>query len=344
MYKKILLSLLIAALLIVFAGCKPAPAPNTPSNDDISVVLIIDRAKGDPVSEMIYTGGLSRLQSEIGEDKMSIKLIEAINKGEHKNQVRTAIESGANPVLTMWDDLADVVVELAPSYPETNFILIDVSTALDLPNVKTLVIEPMESSFIAGVVTALTTKTNKVGFVGGADIPVIEKFYTGYTSGVKYINKNIDVVEVYAGTFTDPAKGNEIGTMLFNQGCDIVMHAANMTGIGVLQSAEATGNFGIGVDMWQGDVAPGHVLWSALKPLNEATYIATKEAISGKFEGGEWIYGVEQGAPLYDKRDFNELSSEAQTSVLSAVEKIKSDTFQVPSSKAELQIFINNLE
>jgi len=297
----------------------------------------MSQPKGDPFGELVYSG-IERLQKEVG-NNLSINLVESVDKAEYTDQVRSAAEGGANPVLVLWDDLANTVVQLAPSYPKTNFIIIDSLVTANLPNVKTVVIQPTAAAFVAGVVAAETTKTKKIGFVGGADIPVIENYYAGFAAGIKYVDPSIQILEEYAGTFIDPNKGLEVATNLFNQGADIVMHAANKTGLGVIQAAKQAGKKAIGVDMWQGDVAPGYVLWTALKPADEATYLAAKEALSGNFQKGMWTYGPAQGATLYDKRDFDALSPDLQAIVTKVVEQIRSGAIVVPSTKKELASF-----
>lgn len=346
MFRKVIVGALAAAFVVGLAGCGPAATPTAApggSSAPASMVLIMSQPKGDPFGDLVYSG-LQRLQKEVGEQNLKINLVESVDKAEYTDQVRTAAEGGANPVLVLWDDLANTVVQLAPNYPNTNFIIIDSLVTADLPNVKTVVIQPSAASFVAGVVAAETTKTKQLGFVGGADIPVIEAYYAGFAAGVKYVDPSITISEEYAGTFIDPNKGLEVGTTLFNQGCDIVMQAANKTGIGVIQAAKAADKQAIGVDMWQGDVAPGHVLWTALKPADEATYIAAKQALDGQFQSGMWSYGPEQGATIYDSRDFNALSPDLQAVVTKVVDQIKSGAIKVPTSKAELANFTAKMQ
>jgi len=306
------------------------------------IVLIVSQPKGEPFATLVDSG-MQKLKGEMG-DKLDYRLVESLDKAEHKEQVRTAAEMGANPVMVLWDDLANAVLEVAPDFPDTKFIILDSYVTADLPNVKTVVIEPQEASFIAGVVAAKKTQTKVLGFVGGADIPVIENFFSGFAAGVKYIDPSIEVKEVYAGTFIDPAKGLEVGGLLFKQGCDIVMHAANKTGLGVIKAAEEAKKLAIGVDMWQGDVAPGYVLWSALKPADVATYMAAKEAVEGKFTKGMWFYTLKEGAALYDMRDFNALDKDTQDIVKKVEEAIKSGAITVPKTKTELKNFTAKFE
>ena len=327
MIKKLVFFLLI----VVFITTAGFAAPK-------KVCMIIAQPKGEPFATMVFEG-LEMLQDKIGKENLQIKLIESLDKAEHEEQVRAMTELGNNPVMVLWDDLANVVLRVAPDYPDTTYIIVDSYVTAQIPNVQTVVIEPHESSFLAGVVAARTTKTKKVGFVGGADYPIIEKFFAGFGAGVKYIDPSIEVIEIYAGTFIDPSKGLEIGTMLFKQGCDIVMHAANKTGLGVIKAAENENKYAIGVDMWQGDVAPGHVLWSALKDAKTATYMAAKRALDGAFEPGMWFYDLYSGAVLYDERDILSLPLEVRKDVLYVEWLIRSGKLEVPGDKEKLSKF-----
>lgn len=331
---RIVIVLAICAVAVL-SGCQGTSSQQEPDTDKIT--LIISQPQGEPFANMVY-GGLEKLKEEKGES-LEINLIESLDKGEHKEQVRAAAEMGSDPVMVMWDDLANAALEVAPEFPDTKFIILDSYVNADLPNVQTVVIEPQESSFIAGVVAALNTETGTLGFVGHFDQPVIERFYSGFASGVKYVDPSIEIIEVYAGTATDPAKGLEVGKNVFNQGADIVMHAANKTGLGVIQAAEETGNQAIGVDMWQGDVAPGHVLWSALKDAGTATYLAAKRALEGEFETGVWVYDRKAGATLYDERDFSKVDEQTQRAVEHVEERLNEGSLTVPATKDEVAEF-----
>lgn len=346
MKRLVVLFCILLAFAMVMAACQPAASPTTQAQAEVSVpeiseqakiVMIVSQPKGEPFATLV-DNGMQKLKSEMGEN-LDYRLVESLDKAEYTEQVRAAAEGGANPVMVLWDDLANAVLEVAPEFPDTKFIIVDSYVTADLANVKTVVIEPQEASFIAGVVAAKTTQSKIVGFVGGSDIPVIENFFSGFAAGVKYVDPSIEVKEVYAGTFIDPAKGLEVGNLLFNQGADIVMHAANKTGLGVIKAAEEAKKLAIGVDMWQGDVAPGYVLWSALKPADIATYLAAKQTVDGEFESGMWFYTLKEGAALYDARDFKALEPTVQEAIQQVEERIKGGEINVPKTKAELAEF-----
>lgn len=326
MKKFSMLILVIVLIIAIFSFGSAAAAED-------KIALIMNQPLGDPFADLVYSG-LEKLQNE---RDVKVKLIESLDKSEYVEQVRAMADLGYNPVMVLWEDLAAAAIEVAPDYPDTNFIILDCYTTTELKNVQTVVMEPQEASFIAGFVAAKTTKTNHLGFVGGADIPVIRNFLAGFKAGVNYVNPDIKVSVRYAGTFIDPTKGLEVGRMLFSSGCDVVMHAANKTGLGVLKAAAEAGKWGIGVDMWQGNVAPGHVLWSALKDATNASYVMAKKALDGEFQPGVYKFGASTGAKLYDKRDIENLPDDLQKQVLQLEKDIKNGKIEMPDSLDDIE-------
>ncbi len=345
MVRKVMSLIMVLVIVLSTAGCaaKPAATATPQPVKKWSIVQIQPQPKGTPFPELVYSG-LVRLQKEFGADKVEIKIIETLDKGEYAEQVRAAAEMGYNPIVTLYDDLAKVVLEIAPSFPNTQFVAVDTLVTSSVPNVVTVVIDPHESSFLAGIVAAKSTKTKKVGFVGSTENPVIWRFCAGFSAGVKYANvPGVEQITVWSGTSTDPVKGLEVATSVFKQGADIIMHACNKCGLGVIQAAQQEGKQAIGVDMWQGDVAPGHVMWSALKDAGTACYEAAKKGMELPFETGLYYYDRAAGATLYDKRDYDAIPADLQKLVQETEDKIVKKTIMVPTTKEELEVFKDHL-
>ena len=156
-----------------------------------------------------------------------------------------------------------------------------------------------EGSYLVGVAAAMASKTDKVGFVGGMDIPLIRKFACGYVGGVKSVTGNAEVYQNMTGTtpsaWNDPAKGAELAKSQIDRGADVVYHAAGGTGIGVIQAAADAGKLAIGVDSNQNGLAPGAVLTSMLKRVDVAAYETFKDAMDGNFSSGVKILGIAEG-------------------------------------------------
>ena len=153
---------------------------------------------------------------------------------------------------------------------------------VDKPNVRSITFKEHEGSYLVGMLAAMASKTGKVGFVGGMDIPLIRKFACGYVLGVKAAKKDAQVFQNMTGTtgaaWNDPVKGGELAKSQIDRGADVVYHAAGGTGIGVLRAVADAGKLGIGVDSNQNMLHPGKVLTSMVKRVDVATHTAFAQA------------------------------------------------------------------
>lgn len=184
MWKRCLAIALVLVLAVgMMSGCgKEDEASSDTSSDTAATAenavgsemaaMIISIAQGDPFLTLAYAG-VEQLATEYG---IEPKIIEALDKSEYSEQIRAMAEAGANPIYVVWDDLAAEVMKIAPDFPDTKFIVVDSYATSELDNVKTIVVEPQEAAFLAGVVAANTTETNKVSWIGSTDQPVINKF------------------------------------------------------------------------------------------------------------------------------------------------------------------------
>jgi basic membrane protein A len=166
---------------------------------------------------------------------------------------------------------------------------------VDAPNVQSVVFKEQEGSFLVGVMAAMASKSGKVGFVGGMDIPLIRKFECGYRQGALFANSKATVTANMTGTtgaaWNDPTRGGELSKAQFAQGVDVIFAAAGGTGMGVYQAAKDAGKLAIGVDSNQNHLQPGTMLTSMLKRVDVAVYnvaMAHKPGLSvlGLKEGG----------------------------------------------------------
>jgi len=166
-----------------------------------------------------------------------------------------------------------------------------------IPNVMTAVFRENESCFLAGAVAGLATKSRKVGFVGGMQIPIIRRFEAGFVAGLKVIDPELALLakRVYTGNFDDSASGKRTALDLYNQGVDVVFHAAGAGGIGVIQAAKEQNKFAIGCDSDQAHLAPANVITSTLKHVDYAVYRAIKSVVDNKFQPGDSFLGLRDG-------------------------------------------------
>jgi basic membrane protein A len=229
---------------------------------------------------------------------------------------------------------ATALGKIADEYPQTKFGIIDM--VVDKPNVQSIVFKEQEGSFLVGVIAAKTTKTGKVGFVGGMDIPLISKFECGYAQGVKYASDGKD--EVFAnmtGTtpaaWNDPVKGGELAKSQFDRGADIVYAAAGATGQGVLKAAADADKLAIGVDSDQDYLFPGKVLTSMVKHVDNATYKDFMDAKNGTWKPGIQALGLKEGGVDFAVDQWNQgvLTPEAKAAADAAKADIISGKIEV---------------
>ncbi|MEN8893247.1 MAG: BMP family ABC transporter substrate-binding protein, partial [Planktotalea arctica] len=208
--------------------------------------------------------GATRWAEETGG---TFREIELQSEAQREQALRRFAEAGANPIVMTGFAFGNVLTEVAPDYPDTKFAIIDM--VVDQPNVRSVVFNEHEGSYLVGMMAAMASKSGTVGFIGGMDIPLIRKFACGYAQGVKAVNADATIVANMTGTtpaaWNDPVKGSELTKAQISQGADVVYAAAGGTGVGVLQTAADEGVLSIGVDSNQNYLHSGQVLTSMMK-------------------------------------------------------------------------------
>src|SRR6267143_2203015 len=222
---------------------------------------------------------------------------------DYEPNLRLLVDQGAELVVAVGFMMEAATRKVARDNPRAKFLLID-SPVLDesgkpttLQNVRAVVFREHEGSFLAGALAGELTRTGKVGFVGGMQLPLIQKFEVGFRAGVRVVNPAAarEVLVAYTGTFDDERKGVEVGQDLYRRGCDIVFHGAGLDGLGVIKAAQQAGKLVIGVDSDQSHVSPRNVLTSMVKHADLAVYMAVKDVLEGKFTGGDVVLGLREG-------------------------------------------------
>ena len=267
--------------------------------------------------------GAERWKAETGG---TYKELEMQDEAQREQALRRLAEAGSNPVVMTGFAFGDVLAQVAPDFPDTKFAIIDM--VVDQPNVKSVVFNEHEGSYLVGMMAALASKSGTVGFIGGMDIPLIRKFGCGYAQGVKAVNPDATVVLNMTGTtptaWNDPVKGAELAKAQKAQGADVIYAAAGGTGIGVLQTAADEGILSIGVDSNQNYMHPGKVLTSMLKRVDNAVYEAFKEGEA--LTPGINVMGLANDGVGYAMDEHNAalVTPEMQAAVDEAAAKIKS--------------------
>ncbi|MEL6967765.1 MAG: BMP family ABC transporter substrate-binding protein [Pseudomonadota bacterium] len=244
-------------------------------------------------NEAAFTGA-ERFKKETG---VEYKDFEIQNDAQREQAMRRFARDGHNPVVAIGFSQAAALEKVAKEFPNTKFAIVDM--VVEQPNVRSILFTEHEGSYLVGVMAAKASKTGKVGFVGGMDIPLIRKFACGYVQGVKSVNPDAEVFQNMTGTtgaaWNDPVKGAELAKSQIDRGADVVYHAAGGTGIGVLQAAADAGALGIGVDSNQNGMHPGKVLTSMLKRVDNAVYNAFMDVKNDKWSAGFNVLDLKAG-------------------------------------------------
>src|SRR3954453_20769841 len=297
------LLVLLAVLLLVhgaFLFVRPSGASAARTQADANVGLVFGGGgRGDKsFNDGAYVGG-TRGERELG---ARVRFIEPGEGSDRESGLRLLAAEGMDLVIGVGFIFTDDLTQLAKEYPHTKFAGVDYSVATDkdgkvIPppnNLAALKFREEQGSFLVGAIAALVGKSKKVGFVGGMNFPLIHKFELGYIAGVKAVCPDCEVLTQYAGVtpeaFRNPGKGKELALSQYQQGVNIIFHASGSTGLGVFEAARQTNKLAIGVDADQYNEAPGFVLTSMVKGVDNAVFDAIKRVKEKRFKGGIYQY------------------------------------------------------
>ncbi|MGS5087660.1 BMP family lipoprotein [Hydrogenophaga sp. A37] len=263
-------ALLVATLTLAAAGVTRAePA-----------VIFDMGGKFDKSFNQAGYDGAERWKKESGKAYLEFEIS---NPAQREQAMRRMAERGADPIVGIGFSQGGAVEKTAKEFPKLKFAIID--SVVSLPNVQSIVFAEHEGSFLVGMMAAMVSKSGKVGFIGGMDIPLIRKFQCGYEQGAKYANPKVQFIGNMTGTtpaaWGDPARGAELAKAQFASGVDVVFAAAGGTGTGVYQAAKDAGKLAIGVDSNQNHLHPGTMLTSMVKRVDVAVYSAFKGITPG---------------------------------------------------------------
>jgi basic membrane protein A and related proteins len=310
--KKTLLSLLAVAAMsttALAAEIKPALVYGT-------------GGKFDKSFNEAAAAGAEMYKKETGTDYRDF---EPTSDTQGEQAIRNFASRGYNPVVAVSFAWTSAMEKVAAEFPDTKFVIVD--SVVDLPNVRSVVYNEAEGSYLVGLLAGMASKTGKVGFVGGMDIPLIRKFGCGYVQGAKAAKADMQVFQNMVGTtgaaWNDPVRAGELTKNQIDQGADVIYAAAGASGLGVLQTAADNKKLSIGVDSNQNHVHPGSVLTSMVKRVDLAVYNAYKDAAADKFTAGVQSNGIKDEGVVAAIDDNNKalITPEMQA----AVDKAKAD-------------------
>ena len=271
-------------------------------------------------NESMYNGA-EKFKAETG---TAYGEFEIAQEAQREQAIRNFADQGYSPIIAAGFAQAAAVEKVAKEYPDLKFAIVDM--VVDLPNVQSIVFKEHEGSYLVGMLAGMASKSGKVGFVGGMDIPLIRKFGCGYAQGVKAAKADATIFQNMTGdtgaAWNDPVKGGEITKGQMAQGADVIYAAAGATGLGVLQAAADGGALSIGVDANQNYLHPGKVLTSMMKRVDVAVYNVMKAGNAG-FKPGIQALGLAEDGVGYAMDDNNKALVTAD--MQKAVEQAKAD-------------------
>lgn len=270
-------------------------------------------------NDMAYSA-LEKAKKDFGID---FKYVEPSSPSEDASWLEEFAEAKYNIVIGVGFLMKDSIDMVAKKYPKTKFILIDEISYL--PNVLSITFNTEEGSFLVGALASLMSKSQKIAFIGGMDIPIVQVFERGYTRGAKYTNPNIEILSSYLSgpdPFNDPERGYEDAEFLLKEGSDVFYCFAGGSEQGVISAALENKVYVIGSETNKDNLATGTILTSMVNRVDNALYDVIKLSVSGNFKGGKKVYGLkEKGISLTEFENTFHIIGKEKIEIIKKIEK-----------------------
>jgi len=303
------LGAVVAAAAMVLAACSSSSNSNSAggggaasgaetsaAKKNVKVGLAYDiGGRGDKSFNDLAAAGLEKAKADLSIQTKELSAVAGETDQQKADRLTLLATSGYNPIIAVGFAYATALAKVAPKFPNVHFAIVD-DSSVKQPNVEGLIFTENQSSYLVGVAAALATKTKNVGFIGGVNTPLIKKFEAGYVAGVHAVDPSIKVQVQYITQppdftgFNDPAKGKVIAEGMYDNGADVVYHAAGGSGSGLFTAAKEKNKLAIGVDSDQYQSAPPDqkplILTSALKGVDTAVFNFIEDDANGKFKPG----------------------------------------------------------
>ncbi len=225
--------------------------------------------------------GIEKAQEKYDID---VSISERVAIPDAESAMRDYAERNYDLVIGHGFQFGDAAKNVAPEYPETTFVVYaGVVTGDNLVSVDPT---SQEVGYLAGIVAGHTTKTKKIGSIGGMDIPAVVRVLEGYCQGAQSVDPQIECLYAYVDSWDDIQKGKEAAVAMINTGADVFFHDASFVGVGMIQAAAENKAYAVGFATDQRDVAPGAVLTSALEGIDRSMVIVIEKLLNGELKGG----------------------------------------------------------
>lgn len=317
------------------APAEATEAPTDAPKTDVKVGMVTDvGGVNDKSFNQSAWEALQALEKETG---IEIKYLQSKSNADYEPNLNQFVKGGYNLTWGIGFDLGDAIKKVATENPNANLAIID--SVVEAPNVESVTFSENEGSFLVGVVAGMTTKTNKVGFVGGAESPVIKRFEVGFKAGVEAVNPKAKVTITYAGAYDKPDIGKSLAATLYDAGNDIIFPAAGATGNGVFNEAKSRNKAGgtkvwvIGVDKDQSlEFGDDVTLTSMIKRVDEAVKKVSQQVVDGTFKGGTTtVLGLKDNGVGLPETSKANVSADILAKVDEYTKQIIDGTIKVPT-------------
>jgi basic membrane protein A len=341
---------LLLALALVLTACASAQTQTSPESAQPSeaapeqatetkmvFAMVTDQnGLGDQGFNDITWSGIQKAAQDFNAEA---KILESSEQAQYVPNLTSLAQEKDDLIVGVGSLLVDAMKEVAAAFPDQKFVLVDED--VEMSNVRGLVFREQEGSFLGGMMAGMMTKSNKIGVLGGMEIPPVVRWISGFQAGVKTVNPDAEVMVSYAGSFGDPAKGKEIALSFYDQGADIVFEVSGGTGIGAYQAASERGEgvYIIGTDSCKNDLAPNNALPDVVKRVDNAVYDAAKAVVDGTFSGGETRLGLKEGAMGLCDKTYPSLPDDVKAKIEKAQQMIIDGTIVPPQTADELSTF-----
>jgi basic membrane protein A and related proteins len=282
----ILATLILVLSALLLSGC------TVDEKEVTRVAMIFDSPIADDAFSTACLRGAEMAQKETGTTLMVAETVNAAQTADLQKQFTK--DKKYELIICIGYSHAEPLKQLSGSFKQQKYILVD-GDITDKANVSSLQLRDNESSFLAGALAAMVCRTGKIGFVGGMDIPAIQRFLAGYEAGARYINPACVILTGYSGSWLNDGKTKELALRQYQQGADVIFSPSGAGSMGVIAAAKEANLYAIGVDTDQSPAGPQNVLASTLKNVDTAVYEAIKITEAGNFSGGIQTSGLKEG-------------------------------------------------
>ncbi|UER67559.1 BMP family protein [Borrelia sp. BU AG58] len=328
--------------LVLFALCLSCSGSKDVGGDFKVSVLIDGHFDDKSFNESAWKGAI-----KLGEDFG----IEVVSKESTSNSYLADIEAlrdnGSNFIWLIGYKLSNVSISVALENPDLKYANIDPvheDGVLVPKNLTAVTFRTEEGAFLVGYIAAKTSRTGKIGFLGGVEGAIVNSFRFGYESGARYANKDISVYSGYVGSFADTETGRSMASKMYSDGIDVIYHAAGLGGLGAIEVAKEMGEgyYIIGVDQDQSYLAPDNVLTSSIKDIGRVVYILTANYLkTNTFEGGRVLsYGLKEGFVGF-VRNPRMIPFKLEKELDDVSDKIINGEIAVPNNEGQYKVFLS---